>query len=88
MQVAFKINVKIARDKMKAVQEIQRRYEAVSNNHLAIKKKQSRNNAYISLGKINDRLPYSWLATTRSAGSPLQSIFVVSAERVKKINSL
>lgn len=38
MQVAFKIKVKIARDKMKAVQEIQRRCEAVSNNHLAIKK--------------------------------------------------
>ena len=36
MQVAFKINVKIARDKVKEAQETQRRCEAMGNNHLSI----------------------------------------------------
>lgn len=36
MQVAFKINVKIARDMVKEAQDAQRRCEAMSNNHLAI----------------------------------------------------
>lgn len=88
MQVAFKINVKIDRDKVKEAQKVQRRMRGDELPPPCHWKKQSRGNSYISLGKINDRLPYSWLATTRSAGSPLQSIFVVSAERVKKFNSL
>ena len=38
MQVAFKINVKIARDKVKEAQKAQRRCEEMSYHHLAIGK--------------------------------------------------
>ena len=38
MQVAFKINVEIARDKIKEAQKTQRRCEEMRNNHLAFGK--------------------------------------------------
>lgn len=88
MQVAFKINVKIARDRVKEAQKAQRRCEEMSYHHLAIGKNNQEATLTYHWGMIDDRLPYSWLATTKSAGSPLQSIFVASAERVKKFNSL